>query len=38
MVEDIYDTCMKVFSIADETSCTPLEAAEKLATKILRST
>jgi leucine dehydrogenase len=38
MVEDIYDTCMKVFRIADETSCTPLEAAEKLATKILRST
>ena len=38
MVEDIYDTCMKVFRIADETSCTPLEAAEKLATRILRST
>jgi leucine dehydrogenase len=38
MVEDIYDTCMKVFGIADESSCTPLEAAEKLAAKILRST
>jgi leucine dehydrogenase len=38
MVEGIYDTCMKVFSIADQTSCTPLEAAEKLAAQILRPT
>jgi leucine dehydrogenase len=38
MVEGIYDTCMKVFSIADETSCTPLKAAERLAEKILGAT
>jgi leucine dehydrogenase len=38
MVEGIYDTCMKVFGIAKEASCTPLEAAEKLAATILRST
>jgi leucine dehydrogenase len=38
MVENIYDTCMRVFSIADESSCTPLEAADRLAATILRST
>ena len=37
MVVDIYHTCMKVFDIAVATSCTPLEAAEKLAISLLRS-
>ena len=35
MVEGIYDTCMKVFDIADQRGCTPLEAAESLAMGIL---
>jgi len=31
MVEGIYDTCVKVFDLADERACTPLEAADRLA-------
>jgi leucine dehydrogenase len=36
-VADIFDTCTKVFRIADETGTTPLRAAETLARQILRS-
>jgi leucine dehydrogenase len=35
MVEGIYGTCMKVFDIAQQQGCTPLEAAESLAAAIL---
>ena len=35
MVEGIYDTCLKVFDIAEERGCTPLEAAENLAVATL---
>lgn len=35
MVEGIYDTCLKVFDLADERACTPLEAAESLAVEKL---
>jgi glutamate dehydrogenase/leucine dehydrogenase len=35
MVEGIYDTCLKVFDLADERACTPLEAAGGLAVEIL---
>lgn len=34
-VERIYDTCMRVFDLAEEQHCTPLEAAERLALKAL---
>jgi len=36
MVENIYDTCMKIFQLAEESSCSPLQAAEQLAVQILR--
>lgn len=36
MVEGIYDTCMRIFSMADADKCSPLEAAEQLAMRILR--
>lgn len=35
MVHDIYETCQKVFRLADERKLTPLEAAEHLARNIL---
>ena len=35
MVEGIYDTCMKVFDLADRGGCTPLDAAERLAVESL---
>jgi glutamate dehydrogenase/leucine dehydrogenase len=36
MVSDIHATCLEVFRIADDTGCTPLEAAENLAERILQ--
>ena len=35
LIENIYDTCIKIFEISDNRQCTPIEAAEDLAKKIL---
>jgi leucine dehydrogenase len=35
MVEGIYDTCMRIFQLADDSSYSPLQAAEQLAAQIL---
>lgn len=35
MVDDIYATCQKVFRLAQDQSCSPLAAAERLAEQIL---
>lgn len=37
MVESIYDTSMRIFRLADASACSPLQAAEQLASQILRS-
>jgi leucine dehydrogenase len=36
MVDEIYGTCKKIFRLANETSSSPLEAAEHLVAQILR--
>lgn len=36
MIENIYNTCMKTFERSKQKGCTPIEAAEELARRIIQ--